>query len=350
MKNMTSKNIMSILNDYIQKFIDSSIEKYEEFDIENFSTVWLNKKNQNKLQKLIESKILVGKSSSGKKTKDLNKPKSARSAYLYFCNENRQKIRDDNPDLKITEITKILANQWNELNEKAKTNTNSEKQLKKYKQLAINDKQRANEEMSNYIKPSDKKLSTKMTKKHKSSDEKLSTKDKTKNDDKINQNDMNIIENNINNISNISIYVEEDEIVINYKTTNDTDNEIKIPLDENDESDRLDSLHNWVKEWIPKMKNLKTFKYNTQFVNELDIDFLNISPPPKLNTVYLPSMSELPFKFLDGVKTLHITGQLTEDHLELFDHIPRSVKTVTTSGYDVEKDEIKQWPFKLILE
>lgn len=162
--------------------------------------------------------------------------------------------------------------------------------------------------------------------------------------------DMNIIENNINNISNISIYVEEDEIVINYKTTKDTDNEIKIPLDENDESDRLDSLHNWVKEWIPKMKNLKTFKYNTQFVNELDIDFLNISPPPKLNTVYLPSMSELPFKFLDGVKTLHITGQLTEDHLELFDHIPRSVKTVTTSGYDVEKDEIKQWPFKLILE
>ena len=154
-KAMTAKNMMNMLNDHIQGLIDSTMNEYEEFSIENFYTVWSEKENQDKLQKLIESNLPTRKSSSDKKIKDYNKPKAARSAYIYFCNENRQKIRDENPEIKITEVTKILGQQWKELNKKAESNKKALKQLEKYKNLAFNDKERAKEELADYVRPSD---------------------------------------------------------------------------------------------------------------------------------------------------------------------------------------------------
>ena len=171
-KAMTAKNIMIMLNDCIQEFINSANEEYEEFDIENFFIVWSEKENQNKLQNLIESKLPTRKSSE-KKIKDDNKPKAARSAYIYFCNDNRQKIRDENPEIKITEVTKILGQQWKELNKKAESNKKAQKQLEKYKNLAIDDKERAKEALAGYVRPSDEELlALKSTRGRKSSGEK----------------------------------------------------------------------------------------------------------------------------------------------------------------------------------
>ena len=177
-KDMTVKNMMNMLNDYIQEFIESATEEYEEFGIEDFSIVWSKKKNQDKLQKLINSNLPTRKSSSDKKIKDDNKPKSARSAYIYFCNDNRQKIRDENQDMKITEITKILGQQWKELNKKAGSNKKAQEQLENYKNMAIDDKKRATEELAKYVRPSEEQLlELKKTRGRKSSGEKKKKKE-----------------------------------------------------------------------------------------------------------------------------------------------------------------------------
>lgn len=178
-KAMTTKNMMDMINNYIQKFIESATNDYEEFTIDDFSTVWSDKENQDKLQKLIKSNLPTRKSSSDKKIKDNNKPKAARSAYIYFCNDNRQKIRDENPQMKITEITKILGVQWKELNKKAESNKKAREQLEKYKNLANHDKERATSELSVYVRPSDEVLlALKPTRGRKSSGEKRKKKEK----------------------------------------------------------------------------------------------------------------------------------------------------------------------------
>lgn len=80
---------------------------------------------------------------SGKKSKKRRKdgPKHARSAYLYFTMEERPKARVDHPEKKFGEITQILANAWNELEDGDKG---------AYNKLAIADKARYEEELNTF--------------------------------------------------------------------------------------------------------------------------------------------------------------------------------------------------------
>ena len=71
-----------------------------------------------------------------------NSPKRARSAYIFFCQENRDKV--DNLGLKNTDILKKLGEMWHSLDEKNK---------KKYKKMSDNDKDRYEEEMKLYVPP-----------------------------------------------------------------------------------------------------------------------------------------------------------------------------------------------------
>jgi|UniRef100_K3WX01 hypothetical protein len=57
-------------------------------------------------------------SKSSRKKKDPNAPKRALSAYFFFCNEIRDSVRSQNPNMKITEIATLLAAKWRELPEK----------------------------------------------------------------------------------------------------------------------------------------------------------------------------------------------------------------------------------------
>jgi len=50
-----------------------------------------------------------------KKEKDPNKPKRALSAFFYYANEERPKVRAANPDFSVGEVAKELGRQWNEL-------------------------------------------------------------------------------------------------------------------------------------------------------------------------------------------------------------------------------------------
>ena len=52
---------------------------------------------------------------SGKKKKDVNKPKKGLSAYIIFGQENRNKIKESNPEAGFGEIGKLVGEAWSRL-------------------------------------------------------------------------------------------------------------------------------------------------------------------------------------------------------------------------------------------
>lgn len=55
----------------------------------------------------------------GKKTK-VKRTKQALTSYIYFCNENRSIVKEENPDLDPKDITRALAEKWASLSDKEK--------------------------------------------------------------------------------------------------------------------------------------------------------------------------------------------------------------------------------------
>ncbi|KAF2843422.1 hypothetical protein M501DRAFT_994342 [Patellaria atrata CBS 101060] len=82
----------------------------------------------------------------GKKKKDPNAPKRGLSAYMFFANEQREKVREDNPGIKFGEVGKILGEKWKAL---------SEKQRQPYESKAAADKKRYEEEKVAYANAGD---------------------------------------------------------------------------------------------------------------------------------------------------------------------------------------------------
>lgn len=76
-----------------------------------------------------------------KKIKDPNKPKRALSAFFYYANEERPKVRSLNPDFSVGEVAKELGRQWNELTETEKA---------PYEKQAEEDRARYDREMQVY--------------------------------------------------------------------------------------------------------------------------------------------------------------------------------------------------------
>jgi len=81
------------------------------------------------------------KAEGGRKKKDPNQPKRGLSAYMFFANEQRDKVREDNPGIKFGEVGKMLGEKWKAL---------SEKQKEPYEAKAKADKQRYEEEKAAY--------------------------------------------------------------------------------------------------------------------------------------------------------------------------------------------------------
>ena len=63
---------------------------------------------------------------------------------MLWSNHMRPKIRAESPDLKITEISKVLGEKWKEIGEEAK---------KEWQEKADIDKARYLEEMKTYVAP-----------------------------------------------------------------------------------------------------------------------------------------------------------------------------------------------------
>ena len=78
-----------------------------------------------------------------KKKKDPNAPKKDRSAYLFFCNENRTKIKAEMTESTQKELYGEIGRQWRALSDSKKA---------KYKKMAEEDKSRYEKEVAEYVK------------------------------------------------------------------------------------------------------------------------------------------------------------------------------------------------------
>ncbi|KAF2863831.1 hypothetical protein K470DRAFT_280083 [Piedraia hortae CBS 480.64] len=88
----------------------------------------------------------ASKAEGGKKRKDPNMPKRGLSAYMFFANEQRDKVREDNPGIKFGEVGKILGEKWKALEPKDK---------EPYEAKATADKKRYEEEKAAYTAGND---------------------------------------------------------------------------------------------------------------------------------------------------------------------------------------------------
>lgn len=77
-----------------------------------------------------------------KEKKPEDYPKAALSAYFIFVNDNRDKVKEKNPDMKVTQVLSELGSMWKVLSEDEKA---------RYQALADEDKKRFDSEMEAYI-------------------------------------------------------------------------------------------------------------------------------------------------------------------------------------------------------
>ncbi|GAX76261.1 hypothetical protein CEUSTIGMA_g3705.t1 [Chlamydomonas eustigma] len=82
-----------------------------------------------------------GEQKKARKKKDPNAPKGALSAFMYFSNEMRSKVKEENPGIAFGEVGKLLGERW-------KAATADEKA--KFEQMAEKDKDRYKQQMAEY--------------------------------------------------------------------------------------------------------------------------------------------------------------------------------------------------------
>eukprot|EP00494_Astrolonche_serrata_P007068 UN07093 len=75
--------------------------------------------------------------------RDENAPQQTRSAYMFFCDKNRDKVVKNNPDYAMTEVMAALGKMWSETSDKvrtpfatqaAKSKAKYDKEMEKYRQ------------------------------------------------------------------------------------------------------------------------------------------------------------------------------------------------------------------------
>jgi len=82
-----------------------------------------------------------GKVEKKKSKKDPNAPKRGLSAYMFFANEQRDNVREENPGISFGQVGKILGERWKALNDK---------QRAPYEAKAAADKKRYEDEKQAY--------------------------------------------------------------------------------------------------------------------------------------------------------------------------------------------------------
>lgn len=130
----------NILKESKSKTDKQKIQKYEKMAAEDKSRYETEKADYVPPETTNEKSTRRG----GKKTLAKNGPKRAKSAYLFFCDEYRNVVKDENPEMKATEITSELGSRWNVL----KSDSSRKNELTKYENLALKDKERYSSEMA----------------------------------------------------------------------------------------------------------------------------------------------------------------------------------------------------------
>ena len=138
-------DMLALLNDNVQEFISSFKAKNSKL-IENIINDWNSEENQEKMKKsvndLLNKKVKKEKNKAEKKEKaGGDKPKKNKSVYICFCVSKREEMRKKYSDMDNKSITRMLAEEWNKIKE-------DEEKLQPFKDMADEDKDRYNKEMS----------------------------------------------------------------------------------------------------------------------------------------------------------------------------------------------------------
>jgi len=114
-----------------------------------------NHKEDNKVVKVEKKK---------KKKKASDAPKGPLNGYIIFSNDNRSRVKDENKELKTTEISSLLGEMWREMKK------NDTEEYRRYMDLAKDSKDRYALEMKSYVPDvSEEKEEKKKVKREKSS-------------------------------------------------------------------------------------------------------------------------------------------------------------------------------------
>lgn len=167
---MTAQTNMNKINEYVIYFITQMVE--QDMDIGEITSEWYENETQQKFKELVMdlAKTMVPKEKKEKKKtkspKDPNKPRRGKSAYIIFCSEERENVKNEMPtDTKPTEITRELGARWKMLS--ASKKKDDIERMERLKTEAAEDKERYNNAMEDYQPPSNDESAT--TKKEKKS-------------------------------------------------------------------------------------------------------------------------------------------------------------------------------------
>lgn len=140
-----SSNITKYLNDYISFFIKS----HGDIKLEQ---KWFEEENQrifkNCVKLLLEKKF---KKDVRKEYERKIKPKKKRNAFIFFCINERQSVKNLYPTLNNKEIVKTLSEKWNEI----KNDCNL---IKRFKEMESKDQERYKNEMAEFEDGMKKKI------------------------------------------------------------------------------------------------------------------------------------------------------------------------------------------------
>jgi len=153
---MSNKSIESLIENMTALFI-STIQNQPEnkgkISVEEIIASVNSEDLQSQMKKAISDgipkKVRSTSSKKEKKLKDENAPKRPKTSYMFFAEKKRLEIREEQPDLKMTEVSKVIGERWKEVTPESKA---------KYVKKADKDKERYQEELKDYVRPSDEVL------------------------------------------------------------------------------------------------------------------------------------------------------------------------------------------------
>jgi hypothetical protein len=127
--------VSALVSDWVINTLSSSLSDEQ---IETLRKVFESK--QGDLDNILSANTNV--KSTGKRLKDPNAPKRGKSSYIFFCLENREKIKKSHPDMSAKDIIKELGRSWRDTSDEKK---------QKYVKLSEDDKERYSGEINEYI-------------------------------------------------------------------------------------------------------------------------------------------------------------------------------------------------------
>lgn len=100
----------------------------------------LLRETNSRLSAVLENTV-VNTNGRRRAPRDPNRPKKSKNGYMFYCEENRAKVREENKGSDGMQIVKILSDRWNNL---------SDKQKAPYQARAQKDRERYQSEMKTY--------------------------------------------------------------------------------------------------------------------------------------------------------------------------------------------------------